>query len=59
MVILYILGAIYATIGFVYALYILFNGIDPWYKLPLNFLLGPIVMLYNYYVFIVKMRVPR
>jgi len=59
MAFVYILGVIYALAGFVYALYILLNGIDPWYVFPINFIGGPIVLLRNYYVFIIKKRRPR
>ena len=59
MVFLYVLAFIYTAVGFVYALYILFNGIDAWYVFPLNFVFGPIALLYNYYKFFVKKDIPR
>ena len=59
MVFLYILGTVYAIVGFVYALYILFNGIDAWYWFTINFALGPVTLLYNYYKFVIKRKLPK
>jgi fumarate reductase subunit C len=39
--------SIYLIIGFLYATYILFFGGDRWYLYPINFIFGPIVLIYN------------
>jgi hypothetical protein len=59
MIYLKIIGAIYLASGFIYAFYILIQGVDPWYLFPINMIGGPIVWLYNYYKFNVKKRLPK
>jgi hypothetical protein len=44
--ILLILGIGYLILGFVYAVYILFVGIDPFYVFPINVIGGPIMIVY-------------
>ncbi len=57
-IVYFAIGA-YLTIGFVYACYILVSGVDPWYVFLTNMIGGPITILYNIYVFVIKGRFPR
>jgi hypothetical protein len=47
---LLVLGIIYLAIGFVYAVYILIRGKDPWYAFPINLLGGPVVIVQMIYL---------
>lgn len=49
----YIFGLIYLVIGFIYAFYILISEIDPWYLFPINMIGGPVVLVYNFFKFLV------
>ena len=59
MVFVYIFAAIYGVVGFVYALYIMLNGIDPWYNFFINIVGGPIALIYSYIKYAVKKEIPR
>ncbi len=50
MEIIQILMYLYLGFGFVYALYILLFQGDRWYAFPVNFVLGPIFLIYNFIV---------
>jgi hypothetical protein len=50
MTLLVILAILYLLAGFVYAVYILANGIEPIQTFPLNVLAGPLVYLFNIYM---------
>lgn len=41
---------IYLVIGFVYAVFIATKKIDKWYWFPINWVSGPIVVLYLVYI---------
>lgn len=45
---------VYAVIGFVYACYILLFAFDKWYWFPINFVFGPIVIVFHAYNVLVK-----
>ena len=50
MLVLKVLGIIYLAIGFVYGIFTLIWGDDPWYSFPINVLGGPIAIFYNIYI---------
>ena len=58
MVILNIIGILYLILGFVYAVYILLWGADPWYFFPINVLGGPIMVVYIIYLTRKDKRLP-
>ena len=37
---------IYLIVGFIYAVFIAIKGTDEWYWFPVNWLLGPITIVY-------------
>ena len=50
MILLYILGFIYLTVGLIYAFNVLLKGSDPWYLFPINMLGGPVVIVQIYFI---------
>jgi hypothetical protein len=53
-----ILLAIYLVIGFIYALWIFLFGYDRWYVFPINWLLGPPVLVMMAYFVITGKKNP-
>ncbi|MFA5776571.1 MAG: hypothetical protein WC988_03405 [Patescibacteria group bacterium] len=50
--------SVYLIIGFIYALWIFFFGYDRWYWFPINWLLGPPVMVMMAYFVITGKKNP-
>jgi|GEM_PF-1021612 len=49
---------VYLSVGFVYALWIFFFGYDRWYWLPLNWALGPVVIVIMAYFVVTGKKNP-
>lgn len=52
------LAVVYLILGFIYAVVVLFKGTDEWYWFPINWILGPITVLYILYVVVKGKRLP-
>jgi len=49
---------IYLILGLIYAVFIAIKKADEWYWFPINWLLGPLTVLYLFYVILMGKRLP-
>jgi len=49
---------IYLIVGFIYAVFIAIKGTDEWYWFPVNWLFGPITIVYLLIVIVKGKRLP-
>ena len=59
MVALKIFLIIYLILGFIYAAYILIKGTDKWFWFPINVVLGPLMVIYIFYISVTGKKLPN
>ncbi len=59
MIALKIFLTIYLILGFIYASYILIKGTDRWFWFPINIVLGPLMVIYIFYISATGKKLPN
>lgn len=52
------IATIYLILGFIYAVFIATKKIDAWYWFPVNWVLGPLTVVYIFYLTVRGKRLP-
>lgn len=52
------IAAIYLLLGFIYAAYVALKKNDEWYWFPVNWILGPLTVVYVFYLIVRGKRLP-